>query len=78
MLDHTSYINGFIPSTHVLIEQKSMDKDLSKEIRQSDGPYLSPFQQAKRYSIELPYDDRPIWIVLSNFKEFHIYDMNKP
>lgn len=78
MLDHTSFIDGFIPSTHVLIEQKSMDKDLSKEIRQSDGSYLSPFQQAKRYSIELPYDDRPRWIVLSNFKEFHIYDMNKP
>ncbi len=78
MLDHTSFIDGFIPSTHVLIEQKSMDKDLSKEIRQSDGSYLSPFQQAKRYSIELAYDDRPRWIVLSNFKEFHIYDMNKP
>ncbi|MFD0942691.1 DNA methyltransferase [Savagea faecisuis] len=78
MLDHTSFIDGFIPSTHVLIEQKSIDKDLRKGIRQSDGSLLSPFQQAKRYSIELPYDDRPRWIVLSNFKEFHIYDMNKP
>nr|WP_075574381.1 DNA methyltransferase [Ezakiella massiliensis] len=78
MLDHTSFIDGFIPSTHVLIEQKSIDKDLRKGIRQSDGSILSPFQQAKRYSIELPYDDRPRWIVLSNFKEFHIYDMNKP
>lgn len=78
MLDHTSFIDGYIPSTHVLIEQKSIDKDLRKGIRQSDGSVLSPFQQAKRYSIELPYDDRPKWIVLSNFKEFHIYDMNKP
>ena len=78
MLDHTSFIDGFIPSTHVLIEQKSIDKDLRSGIRQSDGTILSPFQQAKRYSIELPYDDRPRWIVLSNFKEFHIYDMNKP
>lgn len=78
MLDHTSFIDGFIPSTHVLIEQKSIDKDLRKGIRQSDSSILSPFQQAKRYSIELPYDDRPRWIVLSNFKEFHIYDMNKP
>lgn len=78
MLDHTSFIDGYIPSTHVLIEQKSIDKDLRKGIRQSDGSILSPFQQAKRYSIELPYDDRPRWIVLSNFKEFHIYDMNKP
>lgn len=78
MLDHTSFIDGYIPSTHVLIEQKSINKDLRKGIRQSDGSILSPFQQAKRYSIELPYDDRPRWIVLSNFKEFHIFDMNKP
>lgn len=78
MLDHTSFIDGYIPSTHVLIEQKSIDKDLKKGIRQSDGSLLSPFQQAKRYSIELPYDDRPRWIVLSNFQEFHIFDMNKP
>ncbi|MDO5028314.1 MAG: methylase [Bacillota bacterium] len=78
MLDRTSYIDGYIPSTHVLIEQKSISKDLKKAIKQSDGSLLSPFQQAKRYSIELPYDDRPRWIVLSNFKEFHIYDMNKP
>ena len=77
-LDKTSFIDGVIPSTHVLIEQKSINKDLSKPIRQSDGSLLSPFQQAKRYSIELPYDDRPRWIILSNFKEFHIYDMNKP
>ena len=78
MLDHTSFIDAYIPSTHVLIEQKSIDKDLRQGIRQSDGSLLSPFQQAKRYSIELPYDDRPRWIVLCNFKEFHIFDMNKP
>lgn len=77
-LDHTSFIDGYIPSTHVLIEQKSIDKDLTQGIVQSDGSILSPFQQAKRYSIELPYDDRPRWILLSNFKEFHIYDMNRP
>ena len=77
-LDHTSFIDGYIQSTHVLIEQKSKDKDLTQGIVQSDGSILSPFQQAKRYSIELPYDDRPRWIVLSNFKEFHIYDMNRP
>ncbi len=78
MLDNTSFIDGFIPSTHVLIEQKSINKDLKKPMKQSDGLLLSPFQQAKRYSSELPYDERPRWIVLSNFKEFHIFDMNKP
>lgn len=77
-IDRTSFIDGFIPSTHVLIEQKSINRDLKKGLRQSDGSILSPLQQAKRYSIELPYSDRPRWIVLSNFKEFHIYDMQKP
>ena len=43
-LDHTSFIDGFIPATHVLIEQKSLGKDLNKPIRQSDGTLLSPFQ----------------------------------
>lgn len=32
MLDHTSFIDGYIPSTHVLIEQKSIDKDLKKAL----------------------------------------------
>ncbi len=30
MLDHTSFIDGFIPSTHVLIEHKSLGKELNK------------------------------------------------
>lgn len=77
-LDHTSFIDGYIDVTHVMIEQKSLGKDLRKAIRQSDGTYLSPFQQAKRYSAELPYDDRPRWIVTCNFGEFLVYDMNKP
>ncbi len=78
MLDHTSFIDGSIPSTHVLIEQKGLDKDLKKPIKQSDGSLLNPFQQAKRYAAELPYSQRPRWIVTCNFKEFHVYDMEKP
>lgn len=77
-LDYTSFIDGYIPATHVLIEQKSIDKDLGKAIQQSDGSLLTPFQQAKRYSAELPYSERPRWIVISNFKKFHIYDMENP
>lgn len=78
MLDHTSFIDGYINATKVLIEQKSLHKDLKKPIKQSDGNYLTPFQQAKRYSAELPFSRRPRWIVISNFAEFHIYDMEKP
>lgn len=77
-LDNTSFIDGYISETHVLIEQKSLGKNLRSPIKQSDGTKLSPFQQAKRYSSELPYSDRPRWIVISNFEEFHVYDMEKP
>ena len=77
-LDRTSFIDGFIPATHVLIEQKGAGKDLRKPIRQSDGTLLTPFQQAQRYSAVLPYSQRPRWIVTCNFTEFLIYDMEKP
>lgn len=78
MLDHTSFIDGFIDTTKVLIEQKGADKDLNKAIKQSDGTFLTPFQQAKRYSANLPYSKRPRWIVTCNFKEFYVYDMEQP
>ena len=74
----TGFIDVMIPSTHVMIEQKSIEKDLRKGIKQSDGSMLNPFQQAKRYSAELPYSQRPRWIVTCNFKEFLIYNMENP
>lgn len=77
-LDHTSFIDGFIPATHVLIEQKGRNKDLRKPIKQSDGTLLTPFQQAQRYSAVLPYSQRPRWIITCNFEEFLVYDMEKP
>lgn len=78
MMDSTSFIDGYIEKTNVLIEQKGSHKDLNKGIRQSDGSLLTPFQQAMRYSATLPYSKRPRWIITSNFKEFYIYDMEKP
>ena len=76
-LDHTSFIDGYIEATHVMIEQKGLGKDLRKGIKQSDGSVLSPFQQAKRYAAELPYSKRPRWIITCNFAEFLVYDMEK-
>lgn len=78
MLDHTSFIDGYIPTSRVLIEQKSKGKDLRKPIKQSDGTFLTPFQQAKRYVTELPVSKHPRFIVVSNFSEFLIYDMENP
>lgn len=77
-LDHTSFIDGFIPTTKVMIEQKSLGKNLGEGIKQSDGSVLNPFQQAKRYAAELPYSQRPRWIVTCNFAEFWVYDMEQP
>ena len=77
-LDHTSFIDGYIPTTKVLIEQKSVDKDLNKAIKQSDGSLLNPFQQAKRYITELPLSQHPRWVVTCNFQKFCVYDMERP
>lgn len=77
-LDHTSFIDGTIPSTKVLIEQKGLGKDLKKPIKQSDGTLLTPFQQAKRYITELPLSQHPRWVVTCNFEKFYVYDMERP
>lgn len=77
-LDHTSFIDGYIPQTKVLIEQKGLGKDMRKPIPQSDGTLLTPFQQAKRYITELPLSQHPRWVVTCNFGAFYVYDMEKP
>lgn len=77
-LDHTSFIDVMIPSTKVMIEQKSLGKDLRTPIKQSDGSMLNPFQQAQRYMMALPVSQHPRWIVTCNFAEFDVYDMENP
>lgn len=77
-LNNTSFIDAYIEPTKVLIEQKSIDKDLRKAIKQSSGEFLTAFGQAKRYAAELPYSKRPRWVVACNFQSFLIYDMEKP
>lgn len=74
----TKFIDGYIPQTRVLIEQKGQDVDLRKGYRQSDGSLLSPYQQARRYGGYLPQSEQPRWIIVCNFREFHIHDMNRP
>lgn len=77
-LSHESFIDGYIDQTKVMIEQKGSNHDLNKPIKQSDGSLLTPFQQAQRYSANLPYSERPRWIVTCNFREFRVYDMEHP
>ena len=76
--EHTLYIDARIPSTKVMIEQKSLGKDLGAPIPQSDSKPLTPYEQAKRYADSLPFSQRPRWIVTCNFAEFWVYDQETP
>ena len=78
LVDASNFIDGRIPSTRVLIEQKSLGKDLRKGIVQSDGSVQTPFLQARRYVVSLPVSEHPRWIVTCNFSEFYVYDMEQP
>lgn len=66
-LDHTSFIDGNIPETKVLIEQKGLGKDLRKPIKQSDGTYLTPFQMIVR-----------LWLRTASQKERRNFQVNLP
>lgn len=77
MVDSTNFIDVHIPSTKVLIEQKSIHVDLRKPIKKGDG-YITPFLQAKMYIVNMPQHEHPKWVVTCNFQSFLIYDMNQP
>ena len=74
----TQFIDGYIPQTRVLVEQKGKDIVLTRGYKQSDGSLLSPYQQARRYGAYLPQSEQPRWIVVCNFQTFEIHDMNFP
>ena len=78
MVDSTNFIDAHIPSTRVLIEQKSLGKDLRAPVPQSEGGKLTPFQQARKYVANMPLSQHPKWIVTCNFAEFLVYDMEQP
>lgn len=71
----TGWADVYIPSTRVLIEQKSSNVELDKKIRHGNVE-ITAFQQAWLYNASFDYDKKARWIVTCNFKEFKIYDMN--
>ena len=74
----SDFIDGYIPATRVLIEQKRSKFDLGAKYRQSDGSELTPYQQARRYAAGLPVSMTPRWIVACNFIKFEVHDMEHP
>ena len=75
---HTKFIDAYIPSTKVIIENKDKKKNLDTVTKQSDGEKLTPFEQAQRYVTGLKYSQYPRWIVTCNFISFKVYDMEHP
>lgn len=78
MVDKTNFMDGYIASTKVLIEQKSIQKDLGTPIVQSNGEKITPFLQARKYIAGLPLSKHPQWVVTCNFREFWVYDTERP
>ena len=73
-------IDAYIPSTHVLIEQKSTGVDLNKKERRPNGgndELITPYQQARRYDNHLSANEHAYFYVLCNFDEFIIYDIRE-
>ncbi|MBR3637888.1 MAG: methylase, partial [Lachnospiraceae bacterium] len=71
---NTKFIDAYIPETRVLIEHKSLGIDLSKP--QAGHNNMTPYQQAKMYDNSLPVSEKAKWIILSNFAEIWVYDMD--
>ena len=66
-IEHVKFIDAYIPSTGIIIEQKSPGKDLD-----------AAFSQAKKYYDWLPYRERGRYIITCDFRTFRVYDMDTP
>ena len=71
---NTKKIDIYIPETRVLIEQKSLNVALDRQQTSHNG--MTPYEQAKMYDNSLPVSEKARWIILSNFAEIWVYDMD--
>lgn len=71
--DHNGYVDVFIPSARVIVEQKSLGIDLSKPEKRQ-GRMVTPAQQALAYAQGMPLTQQPRYVVVCNFAELWVYD----
>ena len=71
---HPGWIDAYIPETKTIIEQKSLGIKLDEPQQGHDGK--TPYEQAKMYDNCLPQSQKAKWIVVSNFAEIWVYDMD--
>ncbi|MBD8030931.1 class I SAM-dependent DNA methyltransferase [Corynebacterium gallinarum] len=73
--NYGGYIDAKVPDAKAFIEQKSRGVNLDKkELRQ--GESVTPFEQARNYANAQRNSDRPLWIVVSNFDEIRIHNLD--
>ena len=76
MAGTTKFLDAWIPETRVLIEQKSRGVNLDAPQASHGGK--TPYQQAVEYDNARPYGEKARWIVVCNFDEIRVHDMENP
>ena len=72
------FIDGWIPSMRIMIEQKASGVPLDKPYKRHGRTFASAYEQAFEYDQTLPVSQRSRYIVTSNFHEIWIYNMDEP
>ena len=72
------YVDAWIPSVRVMIEQKASGVALDKPYKRHGRTFQSVYEQAFEYDQTLPISQRSKYIIACNFHEFWIYDMDMP
>ena len=74
-------IDVFLEDIGVLIEHKSRGADLDKSYERGKDEggaarMVTPFEQAKWYADNLPRTQSPRWLIVCNFDQIRIHDLN--
>jgi hypothetical protein len=72
----TKFLDAWIPETRVLIEHKS--RGVKLDAPQTSHGGKTPYQQAVEYDNARPYGEKARWIVVCNFDEIRVHDMENP
>ncbi len=70
------YCDAWIPSLHILIEQKAPGVALDSSYERHGRTFQSAYGQAYEYDQTLAVSERSRYIITSNFREIWIYDMD--
>lgn len=75
--ERRGFIDVTITDAKTVIEQESLGVDLDKPETRQDRP-VTPFEQAFGYANSLPNSQRPDYIIVCNFGEFRIHNLDEP